>query len=126
MSGKPKGGWRKGQSGNPAGRPLSSKPVKDEIAAAFAERHIDGGTKLRAAVMAQVEKAIGGDTAAFVALANRLDGLPQQQIDVDANTRITFVIGDFGAGDTTVVAGRHEPLLTADDFGNGDGNGFGH
>ena len=75
--------FQKGQSGNPNGRPKSSKRFKDALNLAVHERMdekplrgVETGchTYLRRAAEALVEKALSGDIRAIREVADRLDG----------------------------------------------------
>ena len=75
--------FQKGQSGNPNGRPKSSKRFRDALNLAVHERVDEkplrrietGGDKvLRHAAEALVEKALSGDIRAIREVADRLDG----------------------------------------------------
>ena len=72
--------WAKGQSGNPKGR-AAEKPFADalrlEIKAAGDDHAI-----LRAIAKKLLEKAEGGDMQAINCLADRLDGKPQQAVEM--------------------------------------------
>jgi hypothetical protein len=75
--------WTKGQSGNPRGR-AAEKPFADalrmEIKAAG-----DDHQKLRAIAKRLLEKAEEGDMQAINCLADRLDGKPQQAVEVSGD-----------------------------------------
>jgi hypothetical protein len=83
-----KGGFKKGQSGNPGGRP------KDKLfRAALVEEITKGGDDmptLRKVVRALLHKSGSGDISAIRELANRLDGPPEAPPDfsVSAGTGI--------------------------------------
>ena len=75
--------FQKGQSGNPKGRPKSSKRFKDALNLAVHERidekpvrgvEIGEKTNLRCLAEALVEKAMSGDIRAIREIADRLDG----------------------------------------------------
>ena len=72
--------WAKGQSGNPKGR-AAETPFADalrlEIKAAGDDHAI-----LRAIAKKLLEKAEGGDMQAINCLADRLDGKPQQAVEM--------------------------------------------
>jgi hypothetical protein len=75
--------WTKGQSGNPKGR-AAEKPFGDalrmEIKAAGEDHQ-----KLRAIARTLLEKAEAGDMQAINCLADRLDGKPQQAVEVTSD-----------------------------------------
>ena len=80
--------WKKGQSGNPAGRAIE-KPFADalrmEIKAAGEDHH-----QLRVIARKLLDKASKGDMQAINCLADRLDGRPAQALEV--NTSESFVM----------------------------------
>src|SRR5262245_20303313 len=80
--------WKKGQSGNPAGRAVE-KPFADalrmEIKAAGEDHQ-----QLREIARKLLEKASQGDMQAINCLADRLDGRPAQALEV--NTSESFVM----------------------------------
>ena len=80
--------WKKGQSGNPAGR-ASEKPFADalrmEIKAAGEDHQ-----QLRVIARKLLDKASEGDMQAINCLADRLDGRPAQALEV--HTAATFVM----------------------------------
>jgi len=79
--------WKKGQSGNPAGRP-NTKPIKDELIRTLklpADDNRIGKNKLQRMVISLVSKAIDGDTAAIKEVFDRVEGRAEQRSTVDAN-----------------------------------------
>lgn len=73
--------WKKGQSGNPNGRP-KLPDLKEALAKAFAEEQ-KGVNALDATIAAIRNKAMQGDTRATELLLNYAFGKPKQAIDVD-------------------------------------------
>ena len=93
--------FKKGQSGNPKGRPKSSKLFKDALNLAVHERvdekplrGVETGdkTKLRRIAEVLVENAMDGDIPAIKEVADRLDGKAHQT--TDSNMHMT---GDLAA-----------------------------
>ena len=79
--------FKKGQSGNPGGRP-KTKAFADAIRIAVNEAQ-GNRTKLRAIADTLVEKAVEGEMWAIREVADRLDGKPQiaTQIDIEPRER---------------------------------------
>lgn len=84
-----KGKWKKGQSGNPAGRPKKLPELRELLANVLGDSK-DGKTAAEAILMALRTKAIRGDVRAAELLLDRAYGKPKQDIDVEAN--LTTVI----------------------------------
>src|SRR5262245_5723846 len=77
--------WRKGQSGNPAGRPKSitlSEAYRKQLAQPFPD---DPQGRAYAEVIAEkmVMSAATGETASAREIADRTEGKPRQALDVD-------------------------------------------
>lgn len=85
--------FKKGQTGNPKGRPPILPPLKDAIAKILSEEK-DGVNALEAILKAIRARAIKGDTAAAKAILERAYGLPRQTIDLSTqqNTPIIQVV----------------------------------
>lgn len=71
--------WKKGESGNPKGRP-KLPDIKDALAKVLADEK-DGTSALEATLMALRSKAVKGDVRAAMVLLDRAFGKPQQSID---------------------------------------------
>lgn len=71
--------WKKGQSGNPNGRP-KLPDIREALAKILADEK-DGYTALEATLMALRAKAVRGDIRAAEALLDRAFGRPKQAID---------------------------------------------
>jgi hypothetical protein len=71
--------FKKGQSGNPNGRP-KLPDIRDALAKILADEK-DGYTALEATLMALRAKAVRGDIRAAEALLDRAFGKPKQAID---------------------------------------------
>ncbi len=93
--------WKPGQSGNPKGRPPKTKylseAARDLLSAKEASVEIlqdDGTTKVEnlqtdknfayAVMLAQLRKALQGDTIAAKELGDRAEGKPAAKIEIDA------------------------------------------
>ena len=81
--------WKKGQSGNPAGRPKKLPELRELLANVLGDSK-DGKTAAEAILMALRTKAVRGDVRAAELLLDRAYGKPKQDIDVEAN--LTTVI----------------------------------
>jgi hypothetical protein len=94
----PKGAkpFKKGQSGNPNGRPKMPN-LKEACAAVLADEK-DGMTALDAVLKALRNKAIKGDVRAAQELMDRAYGKAMQAIDLKADVTSTITIID---ADTT-------------------------
>jgi len=88
-------GFKKGQSGNPNGRPKgtlnASTVIKrwleaDEKKQNPLTQKSESLTQLDIITLAQIVKARKGDTSAFNALLDRVYGKPKQTLDIDHTT----------------------------------------
>ena len=79
------GQFQKGQSGNPKGR-RSDKPFKDALRMELAAVEDDDHKSLRRIARRLIDAAATGDLAAIKELADRLDGKPRQETDVNLET----------------------------------------
>jgi len=86
--------WKPGQSGNPAGRPKKDwtwKELLEEAAEEIIEiKGKDGAISARKELKKLVARklltlAAGGNVQAARELMNRMDGMPQQKVDVEAS-----------------------------------------
>lgn len=73
--------WKKGQSGNPKGRPKKLPDLKDILISVLAETK-EGKTALEAVLMSIRAKALKGDTRAAELLLDRAYGKAKQETDV--------------------------------------------
>jgi hypothetical protein len=71
--------WKKGQSGNPKGRP-KLPDISEALAKILADEK-DGYSALEATLMALRAKAVKGDIRAAEALLDRAFGKPRQSVD---------------------------------------------
>jgi hypothetical protein len=86
--------WKKGQSGNPKGRPKKIPELEELLANVLGEEK-DGKTAAEAILMAIRAKAIKGDIRAAEVLMDRGYGKPKQQIDTKLEIQEqVFKIGD--------------------------------
>lgn len=86
---KPENLFKPGQSGNPKGRPKGIKDIRCQIRdimtrTTIIKDPITGKEKKvkisQVLINAQISKAIKGDTKAFAAIVDRLEGKPVQQL----------------------------------------------
>ena len=92
--------FKPGQSGNPGGRPkgIVQRAVRKQLLAEIAS----GVKNVDAVAAAQVEKAIAGDTAAFVAIRDTCDGKPGPADSDTSIGGITITVQCIGAVDLKI------------------------
>lgn len=78
--------WKKGQSGNPKGRPPRGYSISDWFKEMLGNRP-EVKQKLANAILV---KAIEGDTVAQKMIWQYMDGMPKQDIEANINTNQTF------------------------------------
>jgi hypothetical protein len=76
--------WKKGQSGNPKGKP-KMPDIREALAKVLADEK-DGITALEATLAALRRKAVQGDVRAAEVLMDRAFGKAKQSLDVDHTT----------------------------------------
>ena len=82
--------FKPGQSGNPGGRPC--KPLTDKLHSKLLAQRGRLAGQIADGI---IEKAKSGDVAAFVAIADRVEGKPVQRVEGDQAIHITVErIGD--------------------------------
>ena len=74
--------WKRGQSGNPGGRP-KHKAFTDALRLAVNDKMPDGKRKLRVIADRVTEAAMNGESWACNMVADRLDGKPHQSMEMD-------------------------------------------
>ena len=84
-----KGKWKKGQSGNPAGRPKKLPELRELLANVLGDEK-DGKTAAEAILMALRAKAAKGDVRAAELLLDRAYG--KAKLDIDLEGSFTTVI----------------------------------
>ena len=72
--------FKKGQSGNPKGRPKKDKCIPEILRKITAEKGNGGVTKLNLILNNVVNEAIKGDTWSIQFIADRMEGKPAQVI----------------------------------------------
>jgi hypothetical protein len=76
--------WKKGQSGNPAGRPKKLPELRELLANVLGDEK-DGKTAAEAILMALRAKAAKGDVRAAELLLDRAYGKPKQDVDLSGS-----------------------------------------
>lgn len=71
--------WKKGESGNPSGKPPGDIKFADHLRRAIVQ---DEAKRVRAAAEALLDSAAEGDLKAISELADRLDGKPSQNVNL--------------------------------------------
>jgi hypothetical protein len=124
-------GWKKGQSGNPGGRPFGSdklfvQALRMELAAAG-----ENLKELRAVARALIDEAKAGNIRAIQELGDRLDGRPTQMLAAEGSRdrrKLTYEIVHVIEEREQVEAKEDRDLLV--DYSeiktNGNGNGADH
>jgi hypothetical protein len=81
-------GWKKGQSGNPGGRPFGSEKTYTEALRIVSKEEVDDPNKpgqriqkLRRMADIVFEKALGGENWAIQHIAERFEGKPMQMLE---------------------------------------------
>lgn len=83
--------WRKGQSGNPNGRPPKEKALTS-ILERYGEEQEDGKTRKERLAEELWALALSGDLPAIKYIYDRLDGRPRETMDVDGSVGGTLII----------------------------------
>jgi hypothetical protein len=106
--------WKKGQSGNPKGRPKKLPDLKEVLINVLAETK-EGRSALEAVLMTMRAKALKGDTRAAELLLDRAYGKAKQENDVLAT--FTQVIMPLPPAEEVIEIGQgssHEIERSAD------------
>lgn len=85
-----KGKWKKGQSGNPAGRPKKIPELRELLANVLGDSK-DGKTAAEAILMALRTKAVRGDVRAAELLLDRAYGKAAMNIELEANVNTVIM-----------------------------------
>jgi len=84
--------FKKGQSGNPNGRPKGSISITGEIKKKLQEAAGNGKTYLDLVIQKIIDKAIkDGDTATLRIMWSYIDGMPKQSTDITSNGKTIFL-----------------------------------
>lgn len=73
--------WKKGQSGNPKGRPKKLPDLKELLISVLGDTK-EGKTAMEAVLLSIRAKALKGDTRAAELLLDRAYGKPKQETDI--------------------------------------------
>lgn len=82
--------WKKGQTGNPAGRPKKIPELRELLANVLGDQK-DGKTAAEAILMALRAKATKGDVRAAELLLDRAYGKTAMNIELDANVNTVIM-----------------------------------
>jgi hypothetical protein len=94
--------WKKGQSGNPKGRPKKLPDLKELLINVLGDTK-EGKSAMEAVLMAIRAKALKGDTRAAELLLDRAYGKPKQETDI--MTTFTQVIMPLPPGEEIIEIG---------------------
>lgn len=94
-----------------AGRPPKEKSFANMLRIAVNREGEDGKPKLRMLAEKLVECALNGESWAMQQVADRLDGKPMQQLDVEVTTRAASLMSDDELA--AIASGGSEPASTA-------------
>ena len=83
----PTASWKKGQSGNPKGRPKRDWTWSSVLQTAMEDSAKDGISIKIHVAQALVKEALTGNIQAIKELMNRMDGMPQQPTDITSGGR---------------------------------------
>ena len=125
-----KGQWRKGQSGNPAGRPPGRHAIAEALRAELDQVEAvdaDGNPLTRAEVIAQkaVGMAMDGDLHAIQFVTERLEGKARVTMQVherqpsieELRQRVISMIGKDGSGLRRLLGSALPPVIESRDPG---------
>jgi len=87
--------FKKGQSGNPGGRPKALPDIKDVLIDALGEEQ-NGVSALKAIVLSLRNKALKGDVKSCLSLIEMYYGKPKQTVEqkFDSNEPLVIVLSD--------------------------------
>lgn len=76
------GTFKKGQSGNPKGAPKRAWTWAGELQKAVEKKNLDGVAIKEAVAESLIDQALQGNVIASKELMNRMDGMPQQDLNL--------------------------------------------
>jgi len=79
--------WKKGQSGNPNGRPRIGHTMTETLRRLLEEKREDGQTYREAILLKMRDLAIGGNLEAAKYVIDRLEGKPAQALELSGDQR---------------------------------------
>ena len=82
--------FQKGYSGNPGGRPKKDWTWSSVLEEAVEEAAKDGKPIKHHVASSLVGEALKGNVIAIKELMNRMDGMPNQQVETSGNLEISF------------------------------------
>lgn len=85
-------GFKKGESGNPKGRPRKLPQIEKLLAEVLGEQDEYGPSGIKQILTALKRKAAKGDTRAAELILDRAYGKAKQPIDLDVPNGIKFII----------------------------------
>ena len=91
MNKNPTGGWKKGQSGNPKGRPKLTRMAPEILRAIGAEIGPDRKTKREAMLRALYDLALTGDMDAMKLILERTEGKVTDKMELSGGASLTIV-----------------------------------
>ena len=80
--------YKKGQSGNPKGRPKKGWTWSEALEDAMKEAMKDGKPVKHHVARALVREALKGNVQAAKEIMNRMDGMPKQAIETDGTLEV--------------------------------------
>jgi hypothetical protein len=87
--------FKKGQSGNPKGRPKKPLPVLEELLAKILNDEQNGLSALEAMLMTLRAKAVKGDIKAVELFLDRGYGKAKQSFEMTQETELRVIMPDF-------------------------------
>ena len=98
--------WKKGESGNPKGRPKNPQAITSQLRLLLKERDPETrATKLRLVIEALYEAAVAGNVPAMIHIFERLDGKVVQTITTPPGEPFEVKDGDYISEITGRIAG---------------------
>jgi hypothetical protein len=104
-----KGGFQKGQSGNPRGRPPAGQSFAEKLRAELAKEHKPGMTKFDRMIEVAVAQGMSGNLQAVMWCADRLDGKVATTVLEDRLAELEALVAELAQarGATAAPNGYH-------------------